>query len=126
MLDISDILVWSFWFLLGAYGAWFLFKAKEFVPLTLDELALAWKLHKQSTGCKEPRIRDLLVTKNGEVVGFTCDCGHKLLQKRLITQGVHPGMQRGKLVSISSLHSLEKNNSIMRNQNLDYKGIRRV
>jgi hypothetical protein len=126
MLNILDVLVWSFWFLLGAYSAWFFFKAKDFVPLTLDELALAWKLHKQSTGCKKPRIRDLLVRKNGEVVGFTCDCGHKFLQKRLITQGVHPGMQRGKLVSISDIHSLQKKNSIMRNQNLDYKNVRRV
>jgi hypothetical protein len=126
MLGILDVLVWSFWFLLGAYGAWFLFKAKDSVPLTLDELALAWKLHKQLTGCKKPGIRDLLVRKNGEVVGFTCDCGHKFLQKRLISQGVHPSMQRGKLVSIYDIHSLQKKKSIMRNQNLDYKNVRRV
>jgi len=80
-----NLLVWAFWFILGAYSFWFFSKAKTFQPLTLDDLALTWKLHKQQTGCTAPRIHSLL-TKNDNVVGFKCDCGYEFLQKRLITK----------------------------------------
>jgi len=76
------------WLILGVYSLWFFFKAKTFQPLTLDNLALTWKLHKQHTGCTASRIHSLL-TKNNEIVGFKCNCGHEFLQKRLITQKVH-------------------------------------
>lgn len=79
------LLVPVFWLILAAYSIWFSFKAETLQPLTLDDLALAWKIHKQQTGCTASRI-DSLVTKNKEVVGFKCDCGYKFLQKRLITQ----------------------------------------
>jgi len=82
-----DLVVWAFWFIFGAYSFWFFFGAKTFQPLTLDNLALTWKLHKQETGCTAPRIHSLLVKKN-EVVGFKCDCGYEFLQKRLVTQRV--------------------------------------
>lgn len=75
------------WFILGAYGFWFLFKAKTFHPLTLDDLALTWKLHKQQTGCTASRIYTLLI-KNEEVTGFKCNCGYEFLQERLITQKI--------------------------------------
>jgi hypothetical protein len=83
-----EVVVWVFWFLLGAYAFWFLFGAKTFQPLSLDDLALTWKLHKHQAGCKAARIRELLV-KNDQVVGFKCDCGYEYLQKRLITQKPH-------------------------------------
>lgn len=81
-------LVCGFWLALGVYAFWFLFKAKELQPLTLDDLALTWKLHKRQTGCKASCIHDLLV-KNDEVVGFKCECGHEYIQSRLITQRAH-------------------------------------
>jgi hypothetical protein len=68
MFDMLDIMVWSFWFLLGTYVTWFIFKAKDFAPLTLDELALSWRLHKQQTGCKESLIRELLVKKTAKLL----------------------------------------------------------
>jgi hypothetical protein len=126
MFDMLDVMVWSFWFLLGTYVTWFIFKAKDFAPLTLDELALSWRLHKQLTGCKESLIRDLLVKKNGEVVGFTCSCGHKFLQKRMITQSLHLGIRSNKLVSYSDIHPLQKKNGMMQNQNIAYRNVRRV
>jgi hypothetical protein len=82
-----DLLMLGSWLIFGGYSFWYFFQAKTFQPLTLDDLALTWKLHKQQTGCNASRIHSLL-TRNGEVVGFKCDCGHKFLQKRLITQKV--------------------------------------
>ena len=84
---LLDLLVWGFWLALVAYAMWFLFRAKTFQPLTLDDLALMWKLHKQNTGCTASRINSML-KNDDEVVGFKCDCGYEFLQKRLITQRV--------------------------------------
>ena len=81
------LLLLGSWFILGIYIFWFLVKAKTFQQLTLNDLALGWKLHKHQTGCKASRIDSLLVM-NDEVVGFRCSCGYEFLQKRLITQRV--------------------------------------
>jgi hypothetical protein len=76
-----------FWLALAVYCFWYFFSAKTVQPLTLDELALIWRLHKQQTGCKASRIHSLL-ERNNEVVGFKCDCGYEFKQKRLITQKI--------------------------------------
>lgn len=83
------LVVGGFWLIFVAYSIWFYFKAETLQPLTLDDLALAWKLHKRETGCTASHIHSL-ITKSNEVVGFKCDCGYKLLQKRLITQKTYP------------------------------------
>lgn len=80
-------LIMGFWIALGVYCFWYFFIAKTVQPLTLDELALLWKMHKQQTGCNSSRIHSLIESKN-EVVGFKCDCGYEFKQKRLITQRV--------------------------------------
>lgn len=89
-----DVLVYGTWGALVAYALWFLVKARTVQPLTLDDLALTWKVHKQKTCCKASRI-DTLLTKNKEVVGFRCDCGYEFLQRRLITQKVHNYTRQG-------------------------------
>ena len=81
------LLIWGFWLTLAVYGFWYFFIAKTFQPLTLDDLALTWRLHKQQAGCTASRVHSLL-TRNNEVVGFKCDCGYEFRQKRLITQRV--------------------------------------
>ncbi len=96
-----ELLMLAFWFILGGYSSWFLFGARTLQPLTLDNLALTWKLHKQETGCKASRIHSLLA-RNGEVYGFKCDCGYKFLQKRLITQKIRASPQINKL---STMHT---------------------
>lgn len=96
-----SLLMVSSWLVLGAYSFWFFFKAKTFQPLTLNDLALMWKLHKQQTGCTASRIHSL-ITKNNEVVGFKCDCGYTFLQKRLISQKVHMHPQTSIVASIFS------------------------
>lgn len=82
---ILYVLLFSFWSVLIVYVLWFFFKAKTVQPLTLDDLALTWKVHKQQTGCTSSRIHGL-IKENEEVIGFTCDCGYEFIQKRLITQ----------------------------------------
>jgi hypothetical protein len=77
----------GFWLALAAYAMWFLFRAKTFQPLTLDDLALMWKLHKRETCCTASHIHSLL-KRDDEVVGFRCECGYEFIQKRLITQRV--------------------------------------
>jgi len=37
----------GFWLALLAYVLWFLFRAKTVQPLTLDDIALTWKVHKK-------------------------------------------------------------------------------
>jgi hypothetical protein len=95
MKMLLDLLTWGFWLALVAYALWFLFRAKTFQPLTLDDLALMWKLHKQTTGCTASRINSML-KNDDEVVGFKCDCGYEFLQKRLITQRVRQQKMEGK------------------------------
>jgi hypothetical protein len=77
----------GFWLTLVAYCLWYFFMAKTFQPLTWDDLALTWRLHKQQTGCTASRVHSLL-TRNDEVVGFKCGCGYEFWQRRLITQRV--------------------------------------
>jgi hypothetical protein len=79
------VLVFTCWTALVVYVVWFIFKAKTVQSLTLDDLALTWKMHKQQTGCTASRIHGL-IKENDEVIGFKCDCGYEFIQKRLITQ----------------------------------------
>lgn len=85
---IETILVPIFWILLGIFTVWFLFRAETTQPMSLDDLALTWKLHKQKTTCKSKQIKQLLKEKD-EVVGFRCECGFEFKQKRLITQEIY-------------------------------------
>ena len=79
------VLIFGLWLGLVLYVAWFVFKAKTVQPLTLDDLALTWKVHKQRDGCTASRIHGLVKEKD-DVVGFRCDCGYEFIQRRLITQ----------------------------------------
>jgi len=100
-----DLLLLIFWLILGIYCLWYLFKAETFQPLTLDELALTWKMHKLPTGCKASRIYNLIL-KNDEVVGFKCECGYEFIQKRLITQKPHQYLARDKLAHLKKPDTL--------------------
>jgi hypothetical protein len=82
---LLELLIVGSWLSFAAYCSWYFFKAKTFQPLTLDDLALTWRMHKQQTSCTASRLHSLL-TRNNEVVGFKCECGYEFKQKRLITQ----------------------------------------
>jgi len=80
--------MWISWFLLGAYGFWFLTRAKTSQPLTLDELVILWKIHKKQARCKAPlsKMKPIIDSRSNEFSGFTCECGYHHLSKRLIVQ----------------------------------------
>ena len=84
---ILEILVSVTWICLFLYCVWFFFRAKTYQPLTMDNLALQWKVHKQKTGCKAKLIQSMIKDDN-EIVGFKCSCGYEFRQKRLITQKI--------------------------------------
>jgi hypothetical protein len=100
-----EYMLCGMWFLLGAYALWFISKAKTFQPITLDQLAMAWKVHKHEADCNASQIHDLLV-RNEEVVGFRCDCGYEWLQKRPITQRSRLYAKSDKPQSIGEIEGL--------------------
>lgn len=88
---LLGLLLGGFWVALVVYCFWYFFLAKTFQPLTLDDLALMWRLHKQQAGCRALQLHSLL-ERNGEIVGFRCECGFEFQQKRLITQRVNKAL----------------------------------
>lgn len=84
---LLDSLMLASWLTLTVYTVWYLFKAKTYQPLTIEDLALTWQFHKTQTGCTASRLSNLTTRKN-EVIGFRCDCGYEFQQKRLVTQNV--------------------------------------
>lgn len=119
-----EFLVWGFWFVLGGYTFWFVFKAGTIQPLSLDELALAWKLHKHESRCGAPLINELFI-KNNEVAGFKCACGHVFLQKRLITQKICK-CANSSLPKASNITRLPEVNGQLRGQGLRYSKIKEI
>lgn len=84
---VHEFLVPIVWIALLIFTIWFLFKAETDQPLSLDDLALSWRLHKQHNNCKTDRIKQLIKV-NDEVVGFKCECGYEFRQKRLVSQSL--------------------------------------
>lgn len=82
-----ELLVIGLWFALGAYGIWYLCKAKTCQPLTPNQIIWTWELHKRETGCDASQIHSL-VAEDGIPIGFKCDCGYEFIQRRLITQRI--------------------------------------
>jgi len=83
-----DVLMWLLWFIFGAYSFWFVTRAKRPQPLTLDELVILWKIHKQQARCAAPlsRVKPVIDSHTNEFSGFTCECGYQYVSKRLILQ----------------------------------------
>jgi hypothetical protein len=83
-----DLMMWTLWCTLGVYGYWFFALAKKLQPLTLDELVILWKLHKQRAGCKVPlsKMEPIVNRRTNEFLGFKCQCGYHYLSKRPIAQ----------------------------------------
>lgn len=116
----------GFWLALVTYAIWYLFNAKTIQPLTLDDLALTWKIHKHQTNCKASHIHTLLV-KDNEVVGFKCECGNETIQKRLITQNVSTYLKRSIPHSLSpKIKSVLNTKNSLENLGLQYSHIKRI
>ncbi|MBS7646505.1 MAG: hypothetical protein QXK93_03990 [Candidatus Bathyarchaeia archaeon] len=82
MIEVLTATVWAAF--LG-YTVWYFALAKHYAPLTLEEVQVLWKIHKQSAGC--PSLKWKKITKGGKIVGFECDCGYRHIQKRPIVKG---------------------------------------
>jgi hypothetical protein len=85
---MTDFLMWALWFVFGAYCVWFFTKAKRPEALTLDELVLLWKIHKQHSGCNAPlsKVEPIVNSRTSEFSGFRCKCGYQYQSQRLIVQ----------------------------------------
>jgi hypothetical protein len=121
-----ELIIGSIWLVLASYLIWYFFKAKTFQPLTLDALALTWKLHKKQTGCTASHVNSILV-KNNNTIGFKCECGYNYLQKRLITQKIHSYTK----TSIASRTSSKVTNPIetkgsLQKMGLEYSNIQKI
>jgi len=83
-----DVLMWILWFVVGGYSFWLITRAKRSQSLTLDELVILWKVHKQQAGCSGPlsRVKPIIDSRSNEFSGFKCECGYQYVSKRLILQ----------------------------------------
>ena len=105
--------------------AWYLFGAKTYQPITLDSLALAWKLHKQA-GCTASCIHTIHV-KNNNVIGFKCECGYNYTQKRLLTQRINPQIKNTIKTKISpKITNILETKNTLKTMNLEYTHIRKI
>ena len=97
-----DVLMAAFWFTLGLYSFWFVTQAKRSQPLTLDELVILWKMHKQEARCNAPlsRVKPVLDSRSNEFSGFRCECGYQYLSKRPIVQ--KHALDRNMFIAMSS------------------------
>ena len=88
MLNILSSLLLTLWLFFGAYCLWFFIKAANLQPLSLDELIILWKTHKQHSGCVVPlsEVEPIFNKNANQFVGFKCKCGFEHLSKKLITQ----------------------------------------
>ena len=82
---LLDSLMLGSWLTVTVYTSWYLFKAKTLQPLTLNNLALTWQIHKHHARCGASGISSLLTEKD-DIVGFRCECGCEFQQERLIYQ----------------------------------------
>jgi len=78
----SEILIPILWASFTAFATWCFTSAKKCAPLTLTEVRILWKIHKQNVQCKGKKWRKI-VHKN-RIIGFECGCGYKHVQKRPI------------------------------------------
>jgi len=81
---LLTLLTFVSWFALGGYTAWYFSKARELHPLTIEELAILWKIHKNENACVSTTVQKIV--HKDKIVGFECDCGYRYVSKRPISQ----------------------------------------
>jgi len=80
MTPLSPFLMPTMWLSVAAYVAWYFASAKHYAPLTVEEVRVLWKIHKQNEQCNSGRWQK--IRKGRKIIGFKCGCGHKQVQKR--------------------------------------------
>ena len=79
LLD-SGVLIPGLALCFGFYISYLLLSARNVVPLTMEEVEMLWKSHKQMTCCKAETWHE--ITKRKKVIGYECECGFKHIQKK--------------------------------------------
>ena len=99
MLDVLMLILWA---VLGGYSFWLVTRAKRSQPLTLDELVLLWKKHKQEAKCRAPlsRVKPIIDPRSDQFSGFKCECGYQYTSKRLLVQ--RRAVDRNMFIALSS------------------------
>ena len=129
MLELIFGNIWivvGLWIALGAYMLWYFFKAKTIQPLTMDALAITWKVHKKQTGCTASHVNTILVKEN-KIVGFKCECGYNYMQKRLIVQKADSDVKDDIAPKLSKrISSLVDTENSLKHLGVEYSSIRKV
>jgi hypothetical protein len=129
MIEVITGNIWivvTLWIALGAYMLWYFFGAKTIQPLSLDALAITWKVHKKQTGCSASHVNTILVKKN-TVVGFKCECGYKYMQKRLIAQKMSPEVKTNILPKLSNkITNIVEAERSLKKMGVNFSSIRKV
>jgi len=77
-------LVVAAWTGFAICSIWYFTRAKEYVPLSSEEIYILWTLHKNEANCNSEKIYQI---KHGNaVVGFRCDCGYEYYSQKPIAQ----------------------------------------
>lgn len=74
------IIMPALWAGLGTYALWYLTKAQDYSPITREEARTLWYIHHRALHCGARRWRK--IKREGQIIGFQCECGYKHLQKR--------------------------------------------
>jgi len=78
-----EILLFASWFAFGAYNLWLIGKARQYAPLSAQDVYILWSVHRKETHCNSSTYACKIHKKKG-IIGFKCQCGHEYTSKRPI------------------------------------------
>jgi hypothetical protein len=70
------------WVAFGIVASWFILSAKKHQPISISEVNMLWKSHKQFSQCKAKKFEEII--KGKKIIGYKCECGYEHKQKRPI------------------------------------------
>jgi len=76
----------ALWGCLTAYAVWYFTSAKHYAPITISEARILWKIHKRNIQCNARKWQK--IKRGGKIIGFTCECGYKHIQRRPIVSNI--------------------------------------
>jgi hypothetical protein len=101
--NMIEIIAITLWTCFAAYAIWYFTSAKHYAPLTPNEAKMLWKIHKQTAKCEGRKWRE--IHRGRKIVGFTCECGYKYMQKRPIVAGApQPAITQSTTTAYQKLH----------------------
>ena len=76
----STVFMVTSWVCFLAYMTWYFAAGKQYASLTLNEIRILWKIHKQNSNCKGKKWQ--AIRHKDKIIGFECECGFKHIEKR--------------------------------------------